>query len=118
MLRLRVRLSFRRSDVPNEDTLASAGLEASTLNASSLLPFLACCNRGPVNLGCLFPDAPCRSPVAPLLCLKYPKSPLVLGRDDETNGEMDFLSFRSVAIGICELVLLGALYAAESGLTV
>lgn len=31
---------------------------------------------------------------------------------------MDFLSFRSVAIGICELVLLGALYAAESGLTV
>lgn len=70
MLRLRVRLSFRRSDVPNEDPLASAGLEASTLDASSLLPFLACCDRGPVNLGCLLPGAPCKPAAAPPICLK------------------------------------------------
>ena len=41
MLRLRVKLSLRRSDVPNDDPVASAGLGASTLETSSLLSRLA-----------------------------------------------------------------------------
>jgi len=59
---------------------------------------------------------------APLACLVYPKSPLIFGREVETNGDMAFLvecaSILSEAIGMCELELLVARYAEESGLTV
>ena len=58
MLRLRVRLSLRRREVPKDDPFPSAELYASTLEASSLLSFLAFCSLGPVNLDCLFPGAP------------------------------------------------------------
>lgn len=48
-LRLRVKLSFRRRELPKEFELASAEFEVSMLDASSLEAFLDFCRRGPVN---------------------------------------------------------------------
>ena len=83
----RVKLSLRRIEAPKEDPLASVGLEGSWLAASYLRSFASLCSWGPVSLGCL---------VFPVLCwkaasgLRYPKSPLVLGREDDMNGLIAF----------------------------
>ena len=48
-LRLRVKLSFRRRELPKEVVPASAEFEVSMLDASSFDAFLDFCKRGPVN---------------------------------------------------------------------
>ncbi len=48
-LRLRVKLSLRRRELPKEVATASIELVVSMLDASSLETFLGFCNRGPVN---------------------------------------------------------------------
>lgn len=48
-LRLRVKLSLRRSELPKELVAVSTELAVSMLAASSLDAFLGFCKRGPVN---------------------------------------------------------------------
>lgn len=48
-LRLRVKLSLRRSELPKEFVAVSTELAVSMLAASSLDAFLGFCKRGPVN---------------------------------------------------------------------
>ena len=84
-LRLRVKLNFRRRELPKEDVPASTGLAVSMLDASSLEAFLGFCKRGPVNRVGL-----ASAPTSKVLDFwsPYPYSPLDLGREEDEKGDM------------------------------
>ena len=85
VLRLRVKLNLRRRELPKEVLPTSPELVASMLDASSLDTFLGFCKRGPVNRVGL-----ASAPISKVFDFSspYPYSPLDLGSEEETKGDM------------------------------
>jgi len=109
LLRFRVKLSFRRIELPIEWVLGSTELPVSMCEASSFDVFLGLCNRGPVSFAG-FASAP-MSKVFDFSSLAQRNSPLDLGRDDETKGDiavrLAVSAYESEGFGTVVLELLG-----------
>lgn len=107
---LRVKLSLRRRELPKEEEVGSTELVVSKMEPSSLEAFRGFCNLGPVNL-------PRLSSLLTSIGLEASRrkklnSPLVFGRDEETNGDIAvlllFAAYDSGGFGTVVLELLGA----------
>ena len=119
VLRFRLKLNLRLRALPSDWVLAllSTELPVSIFASSSLGVFFCFCERGPVNFDVLVSVVD--STGWDISRRNGPKSPLVFGKDDEMNGEMAArlagVEYRSIGVGACVLVVLGALYARGSG---